>query len=146
MYALYVIGNQMESFIGKFKFALVYLVSIVVASLMSITLSNVPSIGASGAVFGLLGSMLVFGYHYRVYLGTVLRNQIIPLIAFNLLLGFVVNGIDNFAHIGGLIGGILVTCALGIKYKSSKLEQINGTVILILFTAFLTYMGLFIER
>ena len=146
MYALYIIGSQMESFIGKTKFIIVYFVSILTASLMSITLNNGPSIGASGAIFGLLGSMLVFGYHYRVYLGTVLRSQIIPLIVFNLMLGFMVSGIDNFAHIGGLLGGILVTYALGIKYKSSKLERINGTIIFILFTAFITYMGLFIER
>ena len=136
----------MESFIGKTKFIIVYFASILTASLMSITLNNAPSIGASGAIFGLMGSMLVFGYHYRVYLGTVLRSQIVPLIVFNLMLGFMVSGIDNFAHIGGLLGGILVTYALGIKYKSSKVERINGTIIFILFTAFITYMGLFMER
>ena len=146
VYALYIIGSQMESFIGKTKFIIVYFASILTASLMSITLNNAPSIGASGAIFGLMGSMLVFGYHYRVYLGTVLRSQIVPLIVFNLMLGFMVSGIDNFAHIGGLLGGILVTYALGIKYKSSKVERINGTIIFILFTAFITYMGLFMER
>ena len=59
--------------------------------------SNVVSVGASGAIFGLMGSLLYFGYHYRVYLGTVIKSQIIPLIVLNLLIGFLVTSINNFA-------------------------------------------------
>ena len=102
------------------------------------------SAGASGAIFGLLGSLLYFGYNYRVYLGTVLKSQIIPLILINLIFGFMVSGINNAAHIGGLIGGILITMSLGIKYKSKKSEQINGIVLLSLFLGFLIYMGFFV--
>jgi hypothetical protein len=57
-----------------------------------------------------------------------------------------VSGIDNFAHIGGLLGGILITRALGVKYRSGKVEEINGIIITILFTIFITYMALFIQR
>ena len=146
MYALYVIGSQIESYFGKTKYLIIYLFSLIIASLMSITFSSAPSIGASGAIFGLLGSLLVFGYYYRVYLGTALKSQIIPLIIINLLFGFMVSGIDNFAHIGGLLGGILITRALGVKYRSGKVEEINGIIITILFTLFITYMALFIER
>ena len=146
MYALYILGSQVESYLGRWKYFLIYFISMLLGSLMSITLNTSPSIGASGAVFGLMGSLLAFGYHYRIYLGTVLRSQIIPLIVFNLFLGFVTTGIDNFAHIGGLIGGILATMALGVKYKDNKLERINGCIILILFSAFITYMGLFMPR
>ena len=55
-----------------------------------------------------------------------------------------VSGINNAAHIGGLIGGILITMSLGIKYKSKKSEQINGIVLLSLFLGFLIYMGFFV--
>ncbi len=141
-YSLYVIGSQLESFLGKFKYLIVYFFSLFIASLMSITFSTYPSIGASGAIFGLMGSLLYFGYHYRVYLGSVLKSQIIPLILVNLFFGFMASGIDNFSHIGGLIGGFLITTSLGIKYKSSKLEVINGTIITIIFTIFMVYMAL----
>lgn len=143
MYALYVIGSQIESFMGKGKYIIIYLFSGLVGSLLSITLNNAPSVGASGAIFGLMGCLLYFGYYYRVYLGNVLKSQIIPLLLFNLVFGFIVTGIDNFAHIGGLIGGILITVSLGVKYKSTTFEKINGWIVTLLFLAFLIYMGIF---
>lgn len=143
-YALYVIGRQLESFLGKIKFLIIYFVSALCGSLMSMIFPISISAGASGAIFGLLGSLLYFGYNYRVYLGTVLKSQIIPLILINLIFGFMVSGINNAAHIGGLIGGILITMSLGIKYKSKKSEQINGIVLLSIFLGFLIYMGFFV--
>ena len=99
------------------------------------------SAGASGAIFGLLGSMLYFGYHYRVYLEGVLKSQIIPLIVANLLIGFLGSGIDNAAHIGGLVGGVLISMAVGVKYKSTNSEKTNGIVMSIILFAFLVYMA-----
>ena len=142
-YALYVIGTQLESFLGKAKFLTVYLVSAVSGNLLSLLFANGISAGASGAIFGLLGSLLYFGYHYRVYLGNLIHSQIIPVIIINLLIGFVLPGIDNAAHIGGLIGGILITMALGLKYKSKKSDRINGIILTTIFIAFLIYMGFF---
>ncbi len=143
MYALYVFGSQMEGFIGKTKFLIVYLFSALTGSLFSIIFNTVPSVGASGAIFGLMGSLLYFGYHYRVYLGSVIKSQILPIIVIELVLGLVAGGrIDNFAHIGGLIGGVLMTMALGVKYKSTKSEKINGwivSILLILFLLFIAY-------
>ena len=90
-----------------------------------------------------MGSLLYFGYHYRVYLGSVIKSQILPIIVIELVLGLVAGGrIDNFAHIGGLIGGVLMTMALGVKYKSTKSEKINGwivSILLILFLLFIAY-------
>ena len=142
MYALYVIGSQMEGFIGKAKYLLVYLFSALVGSLFSIIFNTIPSVGASGAIFGLLGSLLYFGYHYRVYLGTVIKSQIIPIIVINFMIGLMSNGdIDNFAHLGGLIGGALMTMALGVKYKSSNFERINGWIVSILLVIFLIFVA-----
>ncbi len=141
-YALWILGSQLESFMGKSKYLIIYLFSGLMGSLVSITFNSGASIGASGAIFGLLGSMLYFGYHYRVYLGNVLKSQIIPLILFNLLFGMIVKGVDNFAHIGGLIGGILITLSLGVNYKSTAFEKINGWIVTILFTCFMIYMGI----
>lgn len=141
-YALYVIGSQVESFLGKFKFLVIYLVAGISGALFSMIFGgNYASIGASGAIFGLMGALVYFGYHYRVYLGNVVKSQIIPLIVLNLALGFFMTGIDNFAHIGGLIGGTLMSIALGVKDKSSWFERINGWIITAIFLAFAVYMA-----
>lgn len=142
MYALYLIGSQIESFMGKAKYIVIYMFSLLSGSLLSIILNRYASIGASGAIFGLLGSLLYFGYHYRVYLGGVIKSQIIPIIVVNLLIGFFAGGsIDNYAHIGGLIGGILITIGVGVKYKSSNFEKINGLIVSILYIVLLLFIA-----
>ena len=141
-YALFVIGSQVENFLGRFKFLIIYLVSGISGALFSMIFGgNYASIGASGAIFGLMGALVYFGYHYRVYLGNVIKSQIIPLILLNLCLGFMMSGVDNFAHIGGLIGGTLMTIALGVKDKSTWFERINGWIITAIFLAFAIYMA-----
>ena len=142
-YALYVIGSQIESFLGKFKYLVIYLFSALIGSLFSITFGGYStSVGASGAIFGLMGALLYFGYYYRVYLGNVFTRQIIPLIATNLAFGFLMNNVDNFAHIGGLVGGAMITMALGIQDKTSTFEKVNGWIITAIFTAFILYIAL----
>lgn len=143
MYALYVIGSQLESFLGKTKYTIIYLFSAITSSLLSLVFlnSNSYSLGASGAIFGLFGSLLYFGYHYRVYLGNVIRSQVVPIILLNLFLGFMLSGIDNAAHIGGLVGGLLITMALGIKYKSNISEKVNGIILTVIYLGFLLYIS-----
>lgn len=140
MYALYVIGPQLESFYGKTKFLIIYLFSAFMGSMFSCLFTDAVSAGASAAIFGLFGALIYFGYHYRAYLGSVIRSQIIPLLIFNFSLGFMLDGIDISAHIGGLIGGVLMSMALGVKYKSSKVEKINGVIITTIFTMFMLYL------
>ena len=142
MYALYIFGSQIEGFIGRTKYIIVYFFAALVGSLFSIIFNTIPSVGASGAIFGLMGSLLYFGYHYRVYLGSVIKSQILPIIVIELVLEFLAEGtIDNYAHIGGLIGGTLMTMAVGVKYKSTKSEKINGWIVSILLVLFLLFMA-----
>ena len=56
-------------------------------------------------------------------------------------MGFMVSNVDNFAHIGGLIGGIMITMALGVKDKTSNLEKVNGWIITLAFLAFIVYFA-----
>ena len=143
MYSLYILGSQLEGFFGKAKFALIYIFSAICGSFLSITFGQgAGSVGASGAIFGLMGSLLYFGFYYRVYLGQVVKSQILPLIAVNLLVGFMTPGIDNSAHIGGLIGGAAITMAVGVKDKSSGFEKFNGWIIALAILLFFGYMGL----
>lgn len=142
MYALYILGSQAESFFGRFKFLLIYFVSAITGSLLSILLNgSTPSIGASGAIFGILGALLYFGYNYRVYLGSTLVKELVPILIINLSLGFLIPGIDNFAHIGGVVGGYLVSMALGFKENKKTIDRINGIVIFFIYLAFLLFMN-----
>jgi len=136
-YALYYIGSQIESFYGKGKYLAIYLLSGIIGGLLSICIHDGLSLGASGAIFGLFGALVYFGYHYRLYLGTALRSQIIPVILLNLALGFVIPNIDVSAHLGGLIGGVLVSMACGVPLKSSKSNKINGVVLTLVFIIFM---------
>lgn len=142
MYALYIVGSQLESFIGKTKYIIVYLVSLIAGNIMSMLFSSGSvSAGASGAIFGLFGALLYFGYHYRVYLGNMITSQLIPVLIFNFFLGFILSGIDIASHIGGFVAGLLTIWALGVKYKSTKSDKINGCILLSMFLIFITILA-----
>ena len=49
-------------------------------------------------------------------------------------------GVNNYAHIGGLVGGIFLSMAVGVKYKSSKVDRVNGIIMTLIFTIFLLYL------
>lgn len=139
-YALYSIGSQVENFYGKIKYLIIYLASGIIGSLLSICFSNSISAGASGAIFGLLAALLYFGYHYRLYLGGAMKSQIIPVIILNLILGFMVPGVDNACYIGGLISGVFLSMACGVKFKSTKSSIINGIILTIIFVTFILFL------
>lgn len=140
MYALYYIGPMVEKYYGKLKYLLIYLGSGIMGSLFSVVLSNNVSIGASGAIFGLFGSMLYFGYKYRATLDGFVRSGIIPVLFINLILGFIVPNIDVYGHIGGLIGGLLLSYIVGVYRKCKKKNTINGLIIITILIASLSYM------
>lgn len=145
MYALNALGNQVENYFGKKKYLIIYFVSILTSSLLSliITPMGIISAGASGAIFGLFGALLYFGYNYRAYFGNVILKQLLPIIIINLFIGFMSQGINNAAHIGGLFGGFLVSYATGLKTKSSKSERTSGTIALIILIVTLIYFAFF---
>ena len=141
LYSLYIVGAKIEDFFGKWKFLLIYLLSGIAGNLLSIGFnSEVVSVGASGAIFGLFGALLYFGYTYRGYIGSIIKSQILPIIIYNLILGFVIPGIDISAHIGGLIGGILVSKMVGtIENKEYKIVDI---LLCAVYFGFLIYFGI----
>ena len=102
MYALLVLGNPLEKAFGKSKFLTVFIISLITGSLTSLWLNptNSPSVGASGALFGLFGAMAVAGRK----IGADVKS-IGVIIGINFAIGFILPGIDWHAHLGGLIGG-----------------------------------------
>lgn len=142
MWALYVLGCQVERYYGTRKFLLIYFISGLLGSLFSCVFmaENIVSIGASGAIFGLLGSIAYFTYNYRATLNGIFRSNILPVIILNLAIGFMSSSIDVSAHIGGLIAGILTSMAIGLGDKYRKKDQINGAIVLVLMIIAMVYL------
>jgi membrane associated rhomboid family serine protease len=106
MYILWWAGSQVEQYLGRARYIGLYFVAGLAGSAGALLQAPlVPSLGASGAVFGVLGAMALLEWQVLGRLG----GQALPLIAINLVLGFVISNISWGAHIGGLIGGVLVT-------------------------------------
>lgn len=113
MYALYSIGEEIEYVFGTKKFLIVYFVSGILSNLSSVVFSNNISVGASGAIFGLLGFLLYKKWKERdlMLYGQSLNidmKALIMVIGINIFFGLSVPGIDNYAHIGGLVSGFLL--------------------------------------
>lgn len=142
MYALYVVGSQVERYYGKKKLLIIYFVSGIVGSLFSnVFMSSTSiSVGASGAIFGLFGALAYFAYNYRALLGDFLKSSIIPILFINLLLGVFISGINVLTQVGGLIGGLLISIIIGASGKEKKSSSINFVISLILLVIFMTYM------
>ena len=142
MYSLYAIGREVESLFGKVKYIIIFILSGIFGSIMSIAFThNTISAGASGAIFGLLGALLYFGINYRTYLGEAIKRTIIPIIVVNLIIGFFAEGIDLAAYIGGLVGGVLVSMMVGIPDKSKTRDIVNGTILTIIYLIFISYLA-----
>ena len=142
MYSLYIIGREVENLFGKIKYIIIFILSGIFGSIMSLAFThNTVSVGASGAIFGLFGALLYFGYNYRGYLGNVIKSQILPVVIINLIFGFISTGVDVAGHIGGLIGGIIVSSVLG--SSDEKGIDINRIIICLIYFVFIIYLGLF---
>jgi rhomboid protease GluP len=126
-YILYQVGTSLERLFGHARFGLIYILGGLAGSIASIVLGDPRSysVGASGAVFAVLGAELVYLYQHRKLLGVRGRAQmrsLIYLAAINLVFGALtgVAGagiiVDNWAHLGGLIGGLALTWAIGPIY------------------------------
>ncbi|MSX23281.1 MAG: rhomboid family intramembrane serine protease [Actinobacteria bacterium] len=104
MYALMVLGNPLEAAFGKNKLLIIFFFSLLTGSLTSAYFASPSSysVGASGAVFGLFGAMVIVGNR----IGADVRSIYI-IIGVNLAIGFALGGVDWKAHLGGLVGGLI---------------------------------------
>jgi membrane associated rhomboid family serine protease len=109
MYFLWFVGSPVEQALGRGRFLLVYLVSGLAGSAGALVYTPTsPTVGASGAIFGILGAALILERQRNYVLG----GSALGLIVINLVLSFAISGISIGGHIGGLIGGALCTLVL----------------------------------
>ncbi len=114
--SLVAMGTQVEAIYGRARFVAIYFIGGLCGSVLSYALGavNVPSVGASGAIFGLCGALFMIGRAYRQMFKRFIGVQLVAVVGINLVLGFRGN-IDNWGHIGGLIGGYLAAEAIGLR-------------------------------
>lgn len=124
MYALWFLGRVLEPALGKIRFTTLYLVSAIGGNVAIMLLSNltgqwnIGAVGASGAIFGLFGSLAVLYKRVNANL-----SGILTLLGINLVLGFTVPGISWESHLGGLVVGILLTwlwIGLGTRFRGKR--------------------------
>jgi rhomboid protease GluP len=133
-YSLYILGRDIEALFGRARFLVIYFLGGLSASLASFIFTPAPSLGASGAIFALFGAEMVYFYQHRALHGTMGRrhlNQLVFLLIFNLTLGFLPSSVSNFrldnaAHIGGLIGGMILTLLIGPAYNVQRDPTAEG--------------------
>jgi membrane associated rhomboid family serine protease len=115
-YALHSLGPQVESLAGHKRLIVVFLGSALVGTLASVFLTPQPSLGASGAIFGLGASLGLFYWRHREELGErseVMLRQLSITAAVNLVYSLAVKNIDNWGHLGGAVGGLVISYLLG---------------------------------
>lgn len=108
MYALYAIGRGLEQQFGGRRYLLLYLVAGFIGNVVSFLITPNPSLGASTSIFGIVAAEGVFIYQNRELFGSSARAMLsntLLVVMLNLFLGATSTGIDNWGHLGGLLGG-----------------------------------------
>lgn len=126
IYALFAIGPMLERFYGRGRYLALFMISGFAGNVLSFMFTQSPSLGASTAIFGLLGAEGVLIYQNREIFGSNARralSQVIVIAVVNLVIGVTIPGIDIFGHIGGLIGGTLFAWFGGPVLRRPNLAQ-----------------------
>ena len=123
---LFVLGSRLEQVIGKLRFLFIYLAGGIAGNIFSLILELrnqdfSVSAGASGAVFAVMGAMIYVVIRNKGWLGDLSMRQILVMAAFSLYFGFTSSGVDNAAHIGGMIAGFVL--AVLIWHPRKKRDQ-----------------------
>ena len=113
MLVLFVLGSRLEQVIGKIRFVLIYLLGGIAGNILSLVLELRSqefsvSAGASGAVFAVMGAMIYVVIRNKGWLGDLSMRQVLVMAAFSLYFGFTSSGVDNAAHVGGMIAGFVI--------------------------------------
>ena len=141
MFALLVWGQRLEALLGRTRYLLLYFLSGMLGCAASFAFSSAMSVGASGAIFGLFGAMLYFRKQHREMFKAVFGVQVLVILGMNLVIGFLGSNIDNFGHIGGLIGGFLVCGITGFYGQKQSAAVRFGCIAgyLLLFAGLIAY-------
>ncbi|TYI44068.1 hypothetical protein ES332_A01G211100v1 [Gossypium tomentosum] len=124
-YSLNSIGPTVENLSGPRRFLAVYLTSAISSAATSYWFCKAPAVGASGAIFGLVGSVAVFVMRHRYMIRDAKEDlqHIAQVIFLNMVIGLMSRGIDNWGHLGGLLGGAAVSWLIGPAWKYESMAS-----------------------
>jgi len=128
--SLFVFGRIVEGIYGHKKFAFIYFFAGIMGGIASFMFSPHSAVGASGAIFGLMGALFYFSVENPVLFKKYFGNSILIMVIVNLVYGFIRPGIDNYGHIGGLIGGFLASGI--VKITKSRKKVLSRPVFIVL--------------
>ena len=157
MYALIIFGPSLERYFGHRRFLLLYILTAFTGNVLSFLLSSGYSIGASTAIFGLIGAEGVFLFQNRKLFGSQFKSaigNIIFVVVVNLFIGLA-PGIDDWGHIGGLLGGLIFAWFAGPRWgvdgvfpalylvdKREPREVLTGAAVVLLIFGALAMIGM----
>ncbi|WP_010678120.1 rhomboid family protein [Bacillus timonensis] len=144
-FALYYLGTEVERLYGKSRFLMIYVFAGFLGSLASFVFNANISAGASGAIFGCFGALLFFGTAYPSLFFRTMGPNVIGIIIINLVLGFMIPGIDNSGHIGGLVGGFLAASIVHLPKRKDYAKRLGGLVVTLATVGALLYIGYVIQ-
>jgi len=130
LYALYIVGTEVEMFYGPARFLLIYLLTGLSGAIASYAFTYGLSAGASTAIFGLIGTLVAFFVRNRDVFGEMSRSRLsnlVVVIAINVFYGMSVGTIDNWGHAGGFIGGVILGWLLCPFYQVEGQRVVDRT-------------------
>lgn len=131
--ALHYLGSLTERIYGSLRFFFIYLIGGIIGNVASFLFSaEAIGAGASGSIFALFGGILYFGLNNPNLFYRTMGRDIITIIGINLVFGILVPNIDNFAHIGGLVGGFLAAAVIHLPKQVKKRWLLTGLAFLVL--------------
>jgi len=138
MYALYILGSYAEGIYGTYRFLSYFILTGIAGNIAThFFYHDSLSVGASGAIFGLVGALFAAGFRKDTpfFLKPITGSALLPMIILNVALGFIPgSGINNAAHIGGLLSGMLLGYAVPVysSYRAERFWKIVAILFLVL--------------
>ena len=128
------LGPEVGNLYGPARFFIIFTAGGVLGFVVSNIVSGAPTIGASGAIFGLLAALIVYGRNHRGSVADMMTRQVWQWAIFMFIFGFMMSGVNNLAHLGGFIGGWIASQILvgGAAYQETRKVTIFALGLLVL--------------
>jgi rhomboid protease GluP len=133
------LGPMVEGLYGSARFIIIFTISGILGFILSYLAGTSFTVGASGSIFGLLGALIYYGRSRRGVFGEIIYPQMLTWAVVLFLFGFVFPGIDNFAHLGGFIGGYMTGNLFGYQDRqpeTSRHKTLAAILIVVTILAF----------
>ncbi len=132
------LGPDVGHFYGPARYFIIYTVAGAVGFILSNLLLGAPTVGASGAIFGLFAAIIVYGRNHKTQMMSLMTRQMWQWAILLFVMGFLMSGVNNWAHLGGFIGGWI---AAQILVSSAEYREGRITILIALLCLLLTVLG-----